>query len=191
MTDTTHTTEDDYPTRAVAELVACMEQNGAWTARATQLARTLDRPQYVYAAAHFLVDAAQHVIQGKRLAAEREAVKRRGGDYLDPEARYALEERCDALRAEAYRRTVGYIRQAVEEEAVALVIDWMGLLDVTFLLDGESVAWGDATEVQHKDRLAMFMGNALGNIESATRHQAAINLLTSTRAATLREAVAL
>ena len=52
------------------------------------------------------------------------------------------------------------------------------LLGSDFALgDGTRVTWREATEAQHRQRIEMLRGNALANIEAASRHEAAISLL--------------
>ena len=52
------------------------------------------------------------------------------------------------------------------------------LLATAFALgDGESVTWGRATIAQHEQRIEMLAKNVSGGIETATRHQAAINMI--------------
>lgn len=43
--------------------------------------------------------------------------------------------------------------------------------------DGTRVAWGCATAEQHAERIEMLMKNAVGNIQAASRHQAAIETI--------------
>lgn len=43
--------------------------------------------------------------------------------------------------------------------------------------DGSRVLWGDATVADHQQRIALLQVNAVANIETAARHEAAIRML--------------
>lgn len=52
------------------------------------------------------------------------------------------------------------------------------LLESAFALgNGERVTWGQATIDQHTQRIALLTGNIAGNIETAARHQTAIDMI--------------
>jgi hypothetical protein len=62
------------------------------------------------------------------------------------------------------------------------------LLKSAFALgDGTSVQWGEATKAQHEARLELLMKNVEGNLDTANRHRAAIEMLIDTQKKTLNE----
>lgn len=65
------------------------------------------------------------------------------------------------------------------------------LLNTVFALgDGVRVTWGEATVEQHLQRVALLSKNAVANIETAARHQAAVSLITQHGSTCLRETLA-
>lgn len=68
---------------------------------------------------------------------------------------------------------------AIEERAVELDIAWTAaLLTTTVALpDGTRVEWGEATRDQHVARLDMLAKHAATELETATRHRAAIEAI--------------
>lgn len=65
------------------------------------------------------------------------------------------------------------------------------LLDSPFALgDGRTVTWGDATVDDHRQRVAMLVKHATGTVQSAARHEKAIDELQAAGANTLREMTA-
>jgi hypothetical protein len=65
------------------------------------------------------------------------------------------------------------------------------LLASTFALgDGTDVTWGEATVEQHRQRIDLLARMAEGTIETAARHQAAIDLIEENGVARLAEVVA-
>lgn len=62
------------------------------------------------------------------------------------------------------------------------------LLGSEFALgDGKRVTWGDATVEDHQQRIDLLAKNAAANISTATKHQAALVMLTDRNVPTLRE----
>ena len=52
------------------------------------------------------------------------------------------------------------------------------LLETQFALgDGRRVTWGEATEADHRKRIALLSNNAAANLEVAARHEVAIQML--------------
>jgi hypothetical protein len=56
--------------------------------------------------------------------------------------------------------------------------------------DGSTVTWGDATAVQHREASMRHQLNAAEHLETASRHQVAIDMLNEAGAACLNECVA-
>ena len=88
-------------------------------------------------------------------------------------------------------RTGREIRDMIARYERSMKMQWTAeLLGTTFTLeDGSRVEWGEATIEQHRERAAMFTGNALANMEGAARHEAAIRDLESAGVPTLRDLV--
>lgn len=90
-------------------------------------------------------------------------------------------DRCDE-RAE--RQRLMY-EKSVEEYRLRRTRE---LMATEFALpDGRRVTWGDATEQDHRERIAMLDGNIFANIEAAARHSAALDLIVEAGAKTLGE----
>lgn len=72
------------------------------------------------------------------------------------------------------------IQDATNVFADGLEMDWTHeLLESTFALgDGQVVSWGEATIEQHQQRIDMLTSMTKGTLETAGKHQAAINELT-------------
>lgn len=76
------------------------------------------------------------------------------------------------VAAQALHRLIADMAEKVRLETT------QELLATVFALgDGERVTWGEATREQHQQRIAMLVGNAAGNVETAARHQAAIRMI--------------
>lgn len=70
----------------------------------------------------------------------------------------------------------------------SMLIAWEDLADTKFALaDGARVTWGEATTIQHQERITILRVNALANIEAMRRHEAAILDLEAIEAKTLNE----
>lgn len=97
------------------------------------------------------------------------AHRRRVADRFDEkvERRRLMNEKCQEVQA--LRRT----RELMATEFA--------------LPDGRRVTWGDATEQDHRERIAMLDGNIFANIETAARHSAALDLIIEAGARTLGE----
>lgn len=80
---------------------------------------------------------------------------------------------------EARREWRERIDATIEERAAELGIEWTAaLLSTTVALpDGTRVEWGEATREQHAARLDMLSKHAATELETATRHRAAIDAL--------------
>lgn len=93
----------------------------------------------------------------------------------------------DAIDAEYQRST----QRIIEAYADRIRIEWtQELLDAGFALpSGEIVTWGEATVAQHRQRAAMFTANAEANAQGAARHLKAVEVLTTSNAACLRDYV--
>lgn len=91
-------------------------------------------------------------------------------------------------RAERKRRAIAEILNEYED---MLEIEWgVELLQSGFALpDGTVKTWGEATVSDHEVRVEMLSVNAVRNIETAARHNAAIKMITSAGARTLVEAL--
>lgn len=89
------------------------------------------------------------------------------------------------------RRVTAHLAGLVDEYKAQLHAEWTeDLLNSSFALpDGEQVTWGSATTEQHQARVAMFMNNAMTNLEGAARHERAIDDLVSHGSRTLNDLV--
>lgn len=81
-----------------------------------------------------------------------------------------------AVEREQWKKRIDSI---IEERAASINMRWTAdLLTTTVALpDGSRVAWGAATREQHAVRLEMLKKHATTELETATRHQAAIDAL--------------
>lgn len=81
------------------------------------------------------------------------------------------------------------IDERIEERAAALGIEWTAaLLSATVAMpDGTRVEWGEATREQHAARLEMLSKHAATELETATRHRAAIEALDAAGARCLND----
>jgi hypothetical protein len=62
------------------------------------------------------------------------------------------------------------------------------LLGSEFALgDGTMVTWGDATVADHEQRIRLLEANAVGNVQTAARHRAAIVMINDGNVKTLAE----
>lgn len=101
----------------------------------------------------------------------------------------AFRERNNEARRKAWGRTLLHVDRVIEERAAELEIGWTAaLLTTTVALpDGTRVEWGEATREQHAARLDMLAKHAAGEIESASRHRAAIEALDAAGARCLND----
>lgn len=81
------------------------------------------------------------------------------------------------------------VRRTMDEYASAIRLEVTEeLLASTFALgDGRQVTWGEATVEDHKTRIKLLETNAVKNLETAAKHQAAINMLEEAAASTLSD----
>lgn len=84
---------------------------------------------------------------------------------------YFAEKRADAVRE--------HIHALLKAEADAVRLETTEeLLSTMFALgDGERVTWGEASIEQHEQRIALLVGNAAGNVETAARHEVAARMI--------------
>lgn len=77
------------------------------------------------------------------------------------------------------RKHFGRMRQIVDDYKNDIRMEWTReLLDTSFALgDGTTVTWGDATPQQHQARIDMLAKIADGTLQTAARHQAAIEAI--------------
>lgn len=81
-----------------------------------------------------------------------------------------------AYFAEKRAQSVMQLVKEVQEETRIHVT--RELLETVFALGtGERVTWGAATIDQHRERVALLRTNILGNLETAARHEAAIQMI--------------
>ena len=71
------------------------------------------------------------------------------------------------------------VQSALDEYAERKHLEWtQDLLDTAFALgDGRRIRWGAATVEDHKQRVQLLQGNAVGNLQTAARHLVAIREL--------------
>lgn len=121
--------------------------------------------------------------------------RRKFGSWIDGDPSEERWERCYAgvwedrnLTLESYEQTTrSYLGELstiirngvdaiIEERAADLDIEWTAaLLTTTVALPGgERVTWGEATVEQHEARIAMLAKHAAGELETASRHRAAV-----------------
>lgn len=95
----------------------------------------------------------------------------------------------DGVHARRRERMAGRITSLVATMAAEIRLETTReLLESVFALgDGVEVTWGDATVEQHRQRIALLVGNATGNVEAAVRHEAAIQMIAAADARCLRE----
>lgn len=83
----------------------------------------------------------------------------------------------------------GFFRKvavAIEDWKTALKAEWTAeLLMQTFRVDGVTVSWGEATVEQHRRRAEALRSHAMGTLETASLHLAAIDDLDNSGAANL------
>jgi len=121
-------------------------------------------------------------------ASESRPARRKGGAWLremSPEAQADLERREEEINGRMWTT----IADALSDYRENLRMEWTReLLDSFFALpDGTRVAWGKASSDQHAIRIDMLLGNAAGNLETAARHQVAIETLMSNGVSCLNE----
>lgn len=109
------------------------------------------------------------------------------------------EERERAEVAERGRKALAAASRALEDSVSDAVAAWKShlhaqwttdLLQESFMTPRGLVLWAEATETDHRDRLAWLQQHAAGTIKTAALHQAALDDLRSSGAKTLREFVA-
>lgn len=113
--------------------------------------------------------------------------------YVAPSILRRRRERDD--RAAVAERERANERNAKIEEALAswrqsitLEVTEELLASSLALTDGTRVTWGTATVENHESRIDMLSKNVAANIDGIKRHQAAINMIESSGAASLGEA---
>lgn len=88
----------------------------------------------------------------------------------------------DALAAHQMRTLIDHIEQRTRIEVT------QELLSSVFALgDNVRVTWGEATVAQHEQRITLLLKNAEGNIDTAKRHQAAVEMITEAGVDTLAD----
>lgn len=97
--------------------------------------------------------------------------------------------RNNAAREKAWKKTLVLVDTLIEERAAELDIEWTAALltSTVALPDGTRVEWGEATRNQHASRLDMLARHAATELDSATRHRAAIDALDASGARCLNE----
>lgn len=117
------------------------------------------------------------------LQREREAQAEREREWIErqqtPEAieeRRRSEEAYQQRLREIDERMWAEVRRTTERYAADLRMQWtQELLETGFALgDGRIVTWAAATVGDHQQRIDMLQRNAVGNLEAAARHQAAV-----------------
>lgn len=151
-----------------------------------------------FLAVEYVVAEVQRAQRSVTLAAERASevdVTAQAGEWPGAaEARARFKKIREDDEREAWLRQQSLsanIQRAIDRFTEELRMKWTAeLLDSTFALrDGTVIAWGDATIDHHEERRQMFKDNARANIEGAARHEAALQELRASGAATLRELV--
>lgn len=102
-------------------------------------------------------------------------------------------EHCDEMRrkdAEVDRQQVQRMNEIICTYRDSLRAQWTTeLLESGFALgDGTTVTWGEATVEQHRQRIALLSRNAAGNLQTAARHQAAVDEIERSGAGCLTQA---
>lgn len=128
----------------------------------------------------------------RRSSGQREA--ERVEAYNKPEAiakRSEMDRAYEARQREHFRTFNEELKLSLERYAVQMHVQWTAeLLEARFSRgDGTSVAWGEASRVDHEERVTMHFQHAVTGMQGASRHKAALELLDKTGANTLNEAV--
>jgi hypothetical protein len=127
---------------------------------------------------------AARLAEAEKLENGREAQERRNAEtwaWKQERDKYREGRKADSLRA-LLSEYKAMVRLELTEE----------LLASPFALgDGTSVTWGEATKEQHEIRIALLTKSAVGTLETAARHGAAIRMIeekSATCLADIREA---
>jgi hypothetical protein len=88
-------------------------------------------------------------------------------------------------RGEMWRKVSEVVREYAEQIRLEVTEE---LLRSKFALgDGTELTWGGATVDQHRQRIELLQRNAVGTLETAARHQAAIRMLEEKNVSCLEE----
>lgn len=105
-------------------------------------------------------------------------------------AKTELSELETRMRTEAHSRIQADVDSTIDRYMKDFVVSWTAeLLSRTFDLSGATIAWGDATVLQHRERLSLLKSQASGTIVTAALHQRAIDDLTAAHANSLSDIV--
>lgn len=170
----------------------------------TSVLKTLTDSQKDLAARLFVRDLLLSAIRSNVYDIERRATRPpEPGRYHRHGTRKAYNKGCrcdecvgwkewsDELDERTLAKKTGAINQLIDEFTATLRLEWtQELLESGFALgDGTTVTWGQATVAQHKQRITLLTNNAMGNLETASRHLAAVKEIESTQTMCLSEAV--
>jgi hypothetical protein len=153
----------------------------ALLATAERLSADLTPKQHKIAATFYLLrllkDRHREAVVTVERTAMRQASPRKVTRTPEEQANWERSEQEHRERmAEIDRRYFDEMKRITDKFANALKVQWTKeLLASTFALpDGTLVAWGQATLEQHSIRRDMLLSNAKGNLQAASRHEAAI-----------------
>ena len=161
------------------------ESNMEPEAAAQKVVDSLDGHLLGVAAYGYFVSLARASLRSDTLVVER-ASSSEGPEDRD------YKKKVVALRKEHNERIVSTISDFLRDYASRLEVRWTNeLLNANFALpNGKLVTWGNATLLQHSDRLLMFSQQASNAVEGGARHLAAIQKIQSvSNATTLNEAL--
>lgn len=144
----------------------------------------------------YILDAVKAARRDLALRREQEAQQERmrkiEEDNQRPEVieeRRRREEKHEKAMQEINDRMWASVRAATDKYAAQLKMEWTEeLLTTGFALgDGRIVTWGTATIADHQQRIDMLERNAVGNLEAAGRHRAAMEEIAQNGATTLAD----
>lgn len=138
----------------------------------------------------YLVENARDFARHQAAKVEREATHPRND--LSDAVRDKLETRAVQREKASAARWAELQAQYEREVRAELFIEWTAQLLSTEIAmpDGRRTTWGMATVSEHRARHAMLTANASANTVNAARHAEALDLLESTGATCLIEALA-
>jgi hypothetical protein len=89
---------------------------------------------------------------------------------------------------ETQRRLRADMEAAIAQWKQDVIIEWSTeLLSSTFMVEGQSVSWGDATVAQHEARAESLTKQAVGTVETAAMHMKAVERLRAAAVQTLND----
>ena len=168
---------------------------------AQQTVGTFTRDQRDAAACSLVIRLMNEVIRSNVAAVECAAIRRQPAPKKSTPAHgtdYWLKrgcdcEHCDKTRrfdADLDRQQIQRMNDIIGTYRDSLHAQWTAeLLESGFALgDGTTVTWGEATVEQHQQRIALLTRNAAGNLQTAARHQSAVDEIERSGVACLAQA---